>query len=186
MKSRDDINLDLSLAMSRSPVPSSPPPFVDEQMALDSAKRSLEAAAEEILPTPALDALPSKFYDAFILRGLRVDLVEPGHLLCSMTVPPRLLNTGNFLHGGATASLVDLVGSAAFYTAGAQSRGVPMEIGISYLDAAFANEEIEIEAKILRAGKAVGVVNVELRKKKTRKIVANARYTKYLAPSSNL
>lgn len=47
-------------------------------------------------------------------------------------------------------------------------------------------EEIEIEAKILRAGKAIGVVNVELRKKKTRKIVANARYTKYLAPSSNL
>ncbi|RRT71676.1 hypothetical protein B296_00026407 [Ensete ventricosum] len=66
-------------------------PFVDEQMALESAKRSLEAAAEEILPTPALDALPSKFYDAFVLCGLRVDLVEPGHLLCSMTVPPRLL-----------------------------------------------------------------------------------------------
>ncbi|URE41157.1 phosphoribosylamine--glycine ligase [Musa troglodytarum] len=157
--------------------------FSSKQMALESAKRSLEAAAEEILPTPALDALPSKFYDAFVLRGLRVDLVEPGHLLCSMTVPPRLLNMGNFLHGGATASLVDLVGSAAFYTAGAQSRGVPMEIGISYLDAAFANEEIEIEAKILRAGRAVGVVKVELRKKKTRKILANARYTKYLAPS---
>ncbi|RRT71677.1 hypothetical protein B296_00026406 [Ensete ventricosum] len=50
----------------------------------------------------------------------------------------------NSLHGGATASLVDLVGSAAFYTAGAQSRGVPMEIGISYLDAAFANFGVEI------------------------------------------
>ncbi|URE41156.1 phosphoribosylamine--glycine ligase [Musa troglodytarum] len=49
-----------------------------------------------------------------------------------------------------------------------------------------SREEIEIEAKILRAGRAVGVVKVELRKKKTRKILANARYTKYLAPSSNL
>lgn len=60
-------------------------------MALESAKRSLEEAAVETLPTPALDALPSKFYDAFLLRGLRIDLMEPGSLLCSMTLPARLL-----------------------------------------------------------------------------------------------
>ncbi|XP_042444648.1 acyl-coenzyme A thioesterase 13-like [Zingiber officinale] len=155
-------------------------------MALESAKRSLEEAAVETLPTPALDALPSKFYDAFLLRGLRIDLVEPGRLLCSLIIPARLLNTGNFLHGGATASLVDLIGSAAFYTAGAKTRGTPLEIGVSYLDAAFANDEIVIEAKVLRAGRTVGVVTVELRQKKTGKIIANARYTKYLAPLSNL
>ncbi|WOK94595.1 acyl-coenzyme A thioesterase 13 [Canna indica] len=155
-------------------------------MALESAKRALEAAALETLPTPALDALPPKFYDAFLLRGLRVDVIQPGRLLCSMAVPQRLLNTGNFLHGGATASLVDLVGSAAFFTAGAQTRGTPLEIGVSYLDAAYANEEVEIEAKVLRAGKTVGVVTVEIRKKATGKIAASARYTKYLAPSSNL
>ncbi|XP_074590423.1 uncharacterized protein LOC141846303 [Curcuma longa] len=155
-------------------------------MALESAKRTLEEAAVETLPTPALDALPSKFYDAFLLRGLRIDLVEPGRLLCSMSVPARLLNTGNFLHGGATASLVDLIGSAAFYTAGAKTRGTPLEIGVSYLDAAFANDEIEIEAKVLRAGRTVGVATVELRQKKTGKIIANARYTKYFAPLSNL
>lgn len=46
-------------------------------------------------------------------------------------------------------------------------------------------EEIEIEAKVLRAGKAVGVATVELRKKNG-KLIAQARYTKYLATSSNL
>nr|CAD1838861.1 unnamed protein product [Ananas comosus var. bracteatus] len=138
-------------------------------MELDAVKRSLEAAAAETLPTPSLSSLPSRFYDAFVLRGLRVDAAERGRLLCSLSVPPRLLNTGNFLHGGATASLIDLVGSAA----------------ISYLDAAYAHEEIEIEAKVLRAGKAVGVATVELRKKNG-KLIAQARYTKYLAASSNL
>lgn len=41
-------------------------------------------------------------------------------------------------------------------------------------------EEIEIEAKVLRVGKAVGVVSVELRKKNG-KIIAQGRHTKYLA-----
>lgn len=47
-------------------------------------------------------------------------------------------------------------------------------------------EEIEIEARVLRVGKAVGVVSVELRKKKTGKIIAQGRHTKYLAISSKM
>lgn len=43
----------------------------------------------------------------------------------------------------------------------------------------FLQEEIDIEAKVLRAGKAVGVAIVEL-KKKSGKIIAQARYSKYL------
>ena len=48
-------------------------------------------------------------------------------------------NGGGFLHGGATASLVDLVASAAFSAAGLRTRGSPLEMNISYLDAAFAD-----------------------------------------------
>jgi acyl-coenzyme A thioesterase 13 len=58
-------------------------------------------------------------------------------------------------------------------------------MNISYLDAAFPDEEIEIEAKVLRAGKAVGVALVDL-KKKSGKLIAQARYSNYLAPSSKL
>ncbi|KAJ0976831.1 hypothetical protein J5N97_012305 [Dioscorea zingiberensis] len=156
-------------------------------MDLEKVKRSLEAAGEEIVSTATLDSLPPRFYDAFILKGLRIDAIEPGRVLCSMTVPPRLLNTGNFLHGGATASLVDVMGSAAILSAGtATTSGVSLEISISYLDSAFAHEEIEIEGKVLRAGKAVAVATVEIRKKKTGKLIAQARHTKYLAAASKL
>jgi acyl-coenzyme A thioesterase PaaI-like protein len=48
-------------------------------------------------------------------------------------------NSGGFLHGGATASLVDLVASAVFRTAGLRTKGEPLEMNISYLDAAFAD-----------------------------------------------
>ncbi|MBA0652417.1 hypothetical protein Goklo_019680 [Gossypium klotzschianum] len=47
-------------------------------------------------------------------------------------------------------------------------------------------EEIEIEAKALRVGKTVAVVTVEFRKKKTGKIIAQGRHTKYLTVQSKM
>ena len=47
-------------------------------------------------------------------------------------------------------------------------------------------EEIEVEGKLLLAGKSIGVVSVDFRKKKTGKLMAQARHTKYLAVSSKL
>lgn len=151
---------------------------------LKAVRDSLEKAAEVVVSPATLDALPSKFYDLFVIKGLQIDAVEPGRLLCSMTVPRRLLNSGNFMHGGATASLIDLIGSAVFATLG-NNTGVSLEINISYLDAVFGGEEIEIEAKVLRAGKTVGVATVELRKKNNGKIFAQGRHTKYLAVSKS-
>ncbi|CAH2038956.1 unnamed protein product [Thlaspi arvense] len=130
--------------------------------------------------------LPPRFIERFVTKGIKVDLIEPARIVCSMKVPPHLLNAGNFLHGGATATLVDLIGSAVIYTTGISHTGVSVEINVSYLDAAFLDEEIEIEAKALRVGKAVAVASIELRKKTNGKIIAQGRHTKYLAPRSKL
>ncbi|KAF5961899.1 hypothetical protein HYC85_003108 [Camellia sinensis] len=153
-------------------------------MDLESVKKYLERDRSRNATT--IDEMPSKFFEPFVMQGLSIDLLEPGRLICSMIVPPRLLNTGNFLHGGATATLVDIVGSAVIYTVGAPFTGVSVEINVSYLDAAYVGEEIEIESKVLRVGKAIAVVSVELRKKKTGKIIAQGRHTKYLAVSSKM
>ncbi|XP_050206361.1 uncharacterized protein LOC126655977 [Mercurialis annua] len=159
-------------------------------MELEKVKRYLEKGdyddQNKNKNKSAIEGMPLRFFERFIMQGIHVDLVERGRLLCSMKVPPRLLNSGNFLHGGATATLVDLVGSAVIFTVGAPFTGVSVEINVSYLDAAYLDEEIEIEAKVLRVGKAVGVVSVELRKKKTGKIIAQGRHTKYLAFSSKM
>ncbi|GLT48969.1 hypothetical protein SLA2020_225560 [Shorea laevis] len=149
----------------------------------ESVKRYLEkGGGENDKNAASIDGMPSRFFERFIMQGLRTDLIEPGRVICSMKVPPRLLNAGKFLHGGATATLVDLVGSAVILTLGLPP-GVSVEINVSYLDAAYADEEIEIESKALRVGKAVAVVSVELRKKETGKIIAQGRHTKYLAVS---
>ncbi|KDP24210.1 hypothetical protein JCGZ_25867 [Jatropha curcas] len=154
-------------------------------MDLEKVKRFLEKE-DDGKNRSAIEEMPLRFFERFVMQGIRVDLIEPGRLVCSMKVPPRLLNAGNFLHGGATATLVDLVGSAVIYTVGAPFTGVSVEINVSYLDAAYADEEIEIDARVLRVGKAVGVVSVEFRKKETGKIIAQGRHTKYLAVSSKM
>ncbi|XP_059453247.1 uncharacterized protein LOC132183821 [Corylus avellana] len=146
-------------------------------MELEAVKKYLEKGGDK---SASIDGLPAKFFERFTMEGVRVDLIEPGRLICSFKVPTRLVNTGNFLHGGATATLVDLVGSAVIFTVGTPVTGVSVEINVSYLDAAYVDEEIEVEARALRVGKAVGVVSVELRKKKTGKIIAQGRHTKYL------
>ncbi|CAM8894698.1 unnamed protein product [Rhodiola kirilowii] len=153
-------------------------------MDLEAVKRLLEKG--DNASNSAIDSMRLRFFESFIMEGLKVDKVEPGLLICSMKVPARLLNAGGFLHGGATATLVDLVGSAAIFTAGSKLTGVSVEINVSYLDAAFEGEEVEIEAKVLRVGKAVGVVSVEIRKKASGKVVAQGRHTKYLAVASKL
>ncbi|KAM1792453.1 hypothetical protein ACFX16_036463 [Malus domestica] len=154
-----------------------------EETSMEIVKKFLEKEGEMAI---AMDSLPDRFFEPFILKGINVDLLEPGHIVCSFKVPPRLVNGGNFLHGGATATLVDLIGSAAILSSGALSSGVSVEINVSYLDSAYPGEEVEVESRTLRVGKTVGVASVEIRKKKTGKIIAQGRHTKYLAVSSKL
>lgn len=148
-------------------------------------KRYLEKGGET---ASAVDGLPPRFLEPLIMNALKVDLIETGRVVCSMKIPPRLLNAGNSLHGGAIAALVDVVGSAAIPTVGysAPNTGVSVEINVSYLDAAYADEEIEIEARALRVGKAVAVISVEFKKKKTGKVFAQGRHTKFLPLSSKM
>ena len=65
-------------------------------MDLESVKRLLENG-KGTENEPSIDSLPTRLFDPFILYGLHVDLVEPGRLVCSMKVPPRLLVKFHFL-----------------------------------------------------------------------------------------
>eukprot|EP00252_Welwitschia_mirabilis_P016077 TRINITY_DN35564_c0_g1_i1.p1 TRINITY_DN35564_c0_g1~~TRINITY_DN35564_c0_g1_i1.p1 ORF type:complete len:165 (+),score=33.27 TRINITY_DN35564_c0_g1_i1:70-564(+) len=160
--------------------------FMPKSFTAEGAKDWLQGIADK-LPSEVVDDLPPGFYDALFLHDIRVELLEPGRIICSLIVPRSLTNSANFLHGGAIAGYVDFVGSAAICTVtGSLATGVSIEMNVSYLDAAVAEEEIEIEAKALRVGRVLAYVTVDLRKKKTGKVVAQGRHTKYLAIKSKL
>ncbi|XP_051217411.1 uncharacterized protein [Lolium perenne] len=161
----------------------------------EAVRRTLEPTAS---PEDISGSTP---YDSFVISGVRLDAAEHGRVLFSFVVTPRHANSQGYLLSGVTATLADQLGSAAIFTSvvglsevglselglsGLGLSGVSLEISVSYLDTATVGDEIEVEVKLLRAGKSVGVVSVDFRKKKTGKLIAQARHTKYLAVSSKL
>nr|GMC93122.1 acyl-coenzyme A thioesterase 13-like [Ipomoea batatas] len=155
-------------------------------MDLESVKRFLEGEEGNENESPVVDSMPSKFLEPLICHGLKIELVEPDRILCSFKVPQRLVNSDNILNGGVTAALVDVVGAAAVFVGGAPNTGVSVEINVSYVDVAYTGDEVEIEAKVLRIRGAIAVVSVELRNKKTGKVIAQGRHSKYLGRRSKL
>ncbi|KAK6125662.1 hypothetical protein DH2020_040574 [Rehmannia glutinosa] len=153
-------------------------------MDVESVKKLVEKEGGEFEFT--VDSMPAKFIEPIVMQGLKIDHVERGRVVCSFTVPPRLVNSENSLHGGAMAALVDIVGSAAIIAAGAPFTGVSVEINVSYFDGAYVGEEIEIDTKALRVGKAIAVVSVDFKSKKTGKLIAQGRHSKYLAVHSKI
>jgi len=55
---------------------------------LESVKRYLEEKREA---SKLVDEFPQEFFLDLILRGLRLDLIEPGRIVFSMNIPRRLL-----------------------------------------------------------------------------------------------
>ncbi|KAJ6402734.1 hypothetical protein OIU84_014772 [Salix udensis] len=109
-------------------------------MDLESVRRYLEKGGDEDDKKASnIEKMPPRFFERFVMEGLHIDLIEPGRVVCSMKVPPRLLNGSDYLHGGAAAMLVDVVGTSALISAGVFLTGVSVEINVSYLDAACAD-----------------------------------------------
>ncbi|KAG8064561.1 hypothetical protein GUJ93_ZPchr0004g40405 [Zizania palustris] len=151
----------------------------------EAVRRTLEPTASSKEIAGSLSHL-AHLYDAFVISGVRIEAAEHGRLLCSFVVTPRIANPSGYLLSGVTATLADQLGSGVLFCSGVGTSGVSLEINLSYVDVASIGEEIEVEGKLLRAGKSVGVVSVDFRKKKTGKLIAQARHTKYLAVSSKL
>lgn len=77
------------------------------KMELESVKRYLEkGGGDDDKNKSTMEEMPTKFFERFIMQGLRVDLSEPGRVICSMKVPPRLLVSCNpHIHIHNTLSL---------------------------------------------------------------------------------
>ncbi|RHN70036.1 putative acyl-CoA hydrolase [Medicago truncatula] len=89
-----------------------------------------------------------------------------------MSIPSRLLNSGKYV----------LARWCHHYFGGCDRRSCNSRRWISVGVGPMSTfEEIEIDAKVLRAGKGMAVVSVEFRKKKTGQIFAQGRHTKYIS-----
>ncbi|XP_028792076.1 acyl-coenzyme A thioesterase 13 [Neltuma alba] len=148
---------------------------------MEKAKELLQATPEESqslsqhLP-PLTSDTKLCFYEQFILRGIQVDRVEPGLVVCTFKVPPRFTDRTGKLAKGAVANLVDEVGGAVAHSEG-HPMNVSVDMSISYLSTAHVNDELEITSRLLgRKGGYSGTI-VHLRNKATGELIAEGRHS---------
>ncbi|XP_022148426.1 acyl-coenzyme A thioesterase 13 isoform X1 [Momordica charantia] len=148
---------------------------------MEKTKQLLELTKEESDAVEKLAVRPRKagekcFFTFFALRGIRVDRVHPGLVVCTFKVPPRLTDRSGKLASGAIANLVDEVGSSVIYDE-ALPEPVSVDMSISYLSTAAVGDELEIISKLLGQKGRYSGTSVLIKNKTTGEIVAEGRHS---------
>ncbi|KAG9453881.1 hypothetical protein H6P81_006785 [Aristolochia fimbriata] len=133
-------------------------------------------SVSELKIVPHRPAETPSFYEAFAQRGILVDQIRPGLLVCTFRVPSRLTDENGNFSNGAIANLVDEIGSAALLSEGFPIK-VSVDMSISYLSPAKMNDELEIISKSLGHKGGYSGASVLLRNKATGEVIAEGRHS---------
>jgi acyl-coenzyme A thioesterase 13 len=115
------------------------------------------------------------------LVGLEVIEAEGGRAKLRIVVEPPVQNLGGNLHGGAIATLVDDAGTLAILSADKDGRpGVTTDLNVSYFSAGRAGEAVIVEATVLKSGRRLAYVSVDLKRERDGALLAQGRMTKFL------
>ncbi|XP_011564903.2 acyl-coenzyme A thioesterase 13 [Plutella xylostella] len=115
------------------------------------------------------------------LRKLKVLHCGEGRMVTEFRVGPEHLNQRGTLHGGFIAHIVDAVSTYALTTnQTVDTRGVSVDLSVSYYTAAREGDNIEVEAITKKTGKKIAFLEVEVRNKDNNKVLAAGRHTKYI------
>ena len=87
------------------------------------------------------------------------------------------------MHGGAAATLVDIVGSIALVTGDRDGRfGVSTDLNVTWLAPAPLGAWVQVEAQVLKVGKTMGYVAVDIRRESDGALAVQGRMTKHPRP----
>lgn len=113
------------------------------------------------------------------IHGVRA---KDGTMSCKFTVGRRVQNRNGHLHGGCIATIVDIVGTAALLTRSTRA-GVSLNIATTYLKAIPGNAVVQVDACILRQGRTIATVNVDIVDESTGEVCARGVHTKFISSS---
>ncbi|CAL8296851.1 unnamed protein product [Lota lota] len=139
-------------------------------LTVNSVKQIMKA----IVDTPGFDRVISK---------VNVLSASPGKVVCELKVEEEHTNRGGTLHGGLTATLIDMISTTAIMNSERGSPGVSVDMNITYMNAAKIGEDVLITAQVLKQGKTLAFATVDLINKSTGKVIAQGRHTKHLGNS---
>lgn len=117
--------------------------------------------------------------------GVRVETLTPDHARLRVPYRDENSNPGRALHGGVAASLIDIAGVLVARAGVADMDGIEpgtLDLSVDYLAAAIG-EDIVADAQVLRRGKEIVYVDVDVRNDAGKRI-AKGLVTHRLAPAS--
>ncbi|KAG7458132.1 hypothetical protein MATL_G00234960 [Megalops atlanticus] len=115
-----------------------------------------------------------------VLSKINIVSASPGKVVCEMKVEEEHTNRGGTLHGGLTATLVDVISTTALMYTERGAPGVSVDMNITYMNAAKLGEDVIITAQVLKQGRTLAFATVDLTSKATGKLIAQGRHTKHL------
>ncbi|XP_065150825.1 acyl-coenzyme A thioesterase 13 [Paramisgurnus dabryanus] len=115
-----------------------------------------------------------------VLSKVEIVSAAPGKVVCEMKVEEEHTNRGGTLHGGMTATLVDVISTSAIMYSERGAPGVSVDMNITYMNAAKIGEDVLITAQVLKQGKTLAFATVDLTNKANGKMIAQGRHTKHL------
>ncbi|XP_029976316.1 acyl-coenzyme A thioesterase 13 [Salarias fasciatus] len=139
-------------------------------LTLNSLKQVMRAMCD----TPGFDR---------VLNKVELLSAAPGKVVCGMRVEEEHTNRGGTLHGGLTATLVDVISTMAILYSERGAPGVSVDMNITYMNAAKKGEDVLITAHVLKQGRTLAFATVDLTSKATGKLIAQGRHTKHLGGS---
>src|SRR5262245_49858047 len=117
--------------------------------------------------------------------GVRVETLTRDHARLRVPYRDENSNPGRALHGGVAASLIDIAGALVARAGVADMNGIEagtLDLSVDYLAAAIG-EDIVADAQVLRRGKEIVYVDVDVRNDAGKRI-AKGLVTHRLAPAS--
>lgn len=114
-----------------------------------------------------------------IVKNIHVISVEPNRLILSFVLTEQHLNNAGTMHGGFTASLVDIATSRAVGIV-ESCRRVSLDLSVSYLLPAKLGEKIFVEARCLKIGGMMAFTEATFTRQKDGALVAKGRHNMYL------
>jgi acyl-coenzyme A thioesterase 13 len=122
-------------------------------------------------------------FDLAILSGMTPTYLnsKTGVFKCDFKVGEPHINGFNKMHGGVIAAIVDLLGSYALLALQPENEinpGVSTDLNVSYFNGCDLGNTVVVESRILKHGKLLVFIQVDIRDQKTGVLLAQGRHTK--------
>lgn len=115
--------------------------------------------------------------------GLEALRADDGHVVIRVEVTLDHVNAAKTLHGGAAATLIDIVGTLAIINADAHQRyGVSTDLNVTWFAPVPLGDAAIVDATVLKTGKSLAFVTVDIRRESDDTLCAQGRMTKSLGP----